>query len=207
MTSPYDPRPDEKKYAVPVAYIGGGGEDVELYDIGTVTENGQYPVPQGYDGYDGFEVDVPIPVPALGTKSISANGSYSAEDDQLDGYSSVSVDVEPTLGTKTITANGTYSADDDQLEGYSEIIVSVSPEPRIYPINMYADDNPGIPISEMMINGEGDSSKIKLDPWYAYEPEATDLPDTVTKVFIYVPPAPSPDPEPDPDPGHLIPVG
>lgn len=45
----------------------------------------------------------------LGTKSITANGTYNASSDDLDGYSSVTVNVSggtPT-GTKSITANGT----------------------------------------------------------------------------------------------------
>lgn len=45
----------------------------------------------------------------LGTKSITANGTYNASSDDLDGYSSVTVNVpgDSPTGTKSITANGT----------------------------------------------------------------------------------------------------
>ena len=68
-----------------------------------------------------------IPSGVLGTKSITANGTYAASSDSLDGYSSVTVDVpSAALGTKTITANGTYSASADSLDGYSSVTVNVS---------------------------------------------------------------------------------
>jgi hypothetical protein len=66
-----------------------------------------------------------IPTATLGTKNITANGSYQASADQLDGYSQVVVNVEPNVGSKTATANGTYSASDDQLDGYDEFTVSI----------------------------------------------------------------------------------
>lgn len=62
----------------------------------------------------------------VGTKSITSNGTYDAEDDSLDGYSSVTVNVSPNVGTKSITDNGTYYASSDSLDGYSAVTVSVS---------------------------------------------------------------------------------
>lgn len=65
----------------------------------------------------------------LGTKSITANGTYSASDDDLDGYSEVTVNVSggaSTLVPKTITANGTYDPTDDNADGYSSVTVNVS---------------------------------------------------------------------------------
>ena len=59
----------------------------------------------------------------LGTKNISANGTYKASDDSLDGYSKVTVDVPASAvdsGTKTISANGTYD-----VTGYASASVSV----------------------------------------------------------------------------------
>ena len=38
----------------------------------------------------------PAPEPTLITKTIAANGTYSAEDDNADGYSAVTVNVQPT---------------------------------------------------------------------------------------------------------------
>lgn len=53
------------------------------------------------DGLLDFANDIaniPIPTPSLTTKSINTNGTYNASSDNVDGYSSVSVNVPaPTL--------------------------------------------------------------------------------------------------------------
>ena len=64
--------------------------------------------------------------PTLAEKNITANGTYNASADNVDGYSKVNVDVEPTLTTKNITQNGTYNASDDNVDGYSQVNVNVS---------------------------------------------------------------------------------
>ena len=64
----------------------------------------------------------------LGEKTITENGTYLPSDDEVDGYSEVTVNVpEKELSTKTITENGTYSAEDDDVDGYSEVTVNVEP--------------------------------------------------------------------------------
>ena len=61
------------------------------------------------------------------TKTITINGTYDADDDSADGFSSVTVNVpSANLTTKTITTNGTYRASTDNVDGYSEITVNVS---------------------------------------------------------------------------------
>lgn len=127
-SSRYDPRQDNKKYSTPVKVVGGGGKKVKLYDIGTVDANGQYPIPSGYDGYKGFNVAVPIPEPDLGTKAITTNGTYSAEDDQLDGYSQVSVNVQQEKNTHPmqIDSNGLYDARSFGWDGFSYVEVNCS---------------------------------------------------------------------------------
>ena len=65
------------------------------------------------------------------TKSVTQNGTYSATDDQADGYFEVSVDVQPSLDTKTITTNGTYPASSDNLDGYSSVTVNVPDIPAV----------------------------------------------------------------------------
>nr|WP_316624558.1 leucine-rich repeat domain-containing protein [uncultured Ruminococcus sp.] len=42
------------------------------------------------------------PTPTLITKQITANGTYSAEDDNADGYSEVTVDVQPLFNTQSV---------------------------------------------------------------------------------------------------------
>ena len=62
----------------------------------------------------------------LVTKTITTNGTYDAEDDSADGFSSVTVNVpSANLTTKTIITNGTYDADDDNADGYSSVTVNV----------------------------------------------------------------------------------
>lgn len=64
----------------------------------------------------------------LGQKTITANGTYSAIDDEYNGYSQVVVNVSQdsaTLTTKTITNNGTYNASSDDADGYSQVTVTV----------------------------------------------------------------------------------
>lgn len=65
----------------------------------------------------------------VGTKTISSNGTYDPADDNLDLYSSVTVNVPSggsTLTTKTITTNGTYNASSDNADGYSSVTVNVA---------------------------------------------------------------------------------
>lgn len=63
----------------------------------------------------------------LGNKTITANGTYRAEDDDLDGYSTVVVNVaSAVLVSKSITENGTYDPQDDNADGYSSVTVNVS---------------------------------------------------------------------------------
>ena len=83
--------------------------------------------------YDGntlirtFTVDTAGSVADTGAKSITQNGTYSASDDNLDGYSEVTVDVSSSsvLGAKSITQNGTYDPALDNLDGYSSVTVNL----------------------------------------------------------------------------------
>ena len=59
----------------------------------------------------------------LGTKTITANDTYDASDDDLDGYSQVTVNVPASAvdtGTKSINTNGTHD-----VTGYASASVSV----------------------------------------------------------------------------------
>lgn len=79
----------------------------------------------------------------LGQKTITVNGTYDAEDDGLDGYDQVTVNVPvPTLGTKSITENGTYSAASDNLGGYSSVTVNVEASGDITPDDIATKSKP-----------------------------------------------------------------
>lgn len=86
--------------------ISAGGQAVIEYKLKAVVTNG------------GGVVD---------SKTITVNGTYDAEDDDLDGYSTVVVNVpSAVLVSKSITENGTYDPQDDNADGYSSVTVNVS---------------------------------------------------------------------------------
>lgn len=77
----------------------------------------------------------------LGTKTITTNGTYDAEDDDLDGYSSVTVNVPtpaPNLQTKSVSYTPTTSAQSAQVtadsgyDGLQQVNVSVGAIPSEY---------------------------------------------------------------------------
>ena len=85
-----------------------------------VTENGEYTAESG-KAYTPVIVQIP-----LGNKTVSANGTYTATDDNLQGYSEVTVEVpDPPVGNKSISTNGTYNASSDKLYGYDKVTVDV----------------------------------------------------------------------------------
>ena len=84
---------------IPDEYIIPSGS-IEL------TENGTY------DVTDKASANVDVPIPTLGTKTITQNGIYKASDDDLGGYSKVEVDVQAVSenNAKVITedSRGSY---------------------------------------------------------------------------------------------------
>ena len=81
-----------------------GGEVINNQDI-TITSNGEYSAGEGYTGIGTATVALP-----LGTKTITANDTYLASSDNLEGFTSVTVNVpNPSTGTLNITENGTYN--------------------------------------------------------------------------------------------------
>lgn len=86
-----------------------------------ITENGTHDV----TNYASASVNVQ---PDLGTKSITENGTYNASSDDLDGYSSVTVNVQGGGGViqpLSVTQNGTYTPPSG-VDGYAPVNVSVS---------------------------------------------------------------------------------
>lgn len=97
-----------------------GTKEVTYNNNGTHTED--------VTDYTDISVEVDVPVSGdLGTKTITVNGTYTALDDGLDGYSEVGVNVpqNATLGIKSVTANGNYYAVTDGYDGYSRVDVAV----------------------------------------------------------------------------------
>lgn len=67
----------------------------------------------------------------LGTKTITENNTYNASSDNLDGYSSVTVNVpNPSTGTKqiSISSNGTTT---ENVTDYASAEISVSVSPNV----------------------------------------------------------------------------
>ena len=96
--------------------ISGGGitptgtKQISITSNGTTTED--------VTNYASAEITVTVPTgggSTLGTKSITANGTYNASSDSLDGYSSVTVNVQGGGGSDqcvlldTFTLNGENS--------------------------------------------------------------------------------------------------
>lgn len=80
----------------------------------TFTKNGSYAVPTNYDGYG--QVTVAVPDATLITKTITENGTYSAEDNNADGYSEVTVNVPQTKLKQLIEGTITDITDEDLSE-------------------------------------------------------------------------------------------
>lgn len=89
----------------------------------SITENGTYNV----TNYASAEVEIPSQEPNLITKEITANGSYSANDEGVDGYSNITVNVASSGGgsgsqklsqlvNRTIT-----SVSEEDLDGITSI--------------------------------------------------------------------------------------
>lgn len=59
----------------------------------SVTENGEYRVPEGVDGFNPITVDVPSVLPVIESKTITENGIYNAPAG-IDGFNPVVVNVQ-----------------------------------------------------------------------------------------------------------------
>lgn len=88
--------------------------------------------------FNGENVGIAIPsgMLTLITKEITENGTYNASDESVDGYSSVTVNVEPVLQEKTATENGDVTPDAG-YDGLSKVVVNVASTGGLDKLNWY----------------------------------------------------------------------
>lgn len=109
--------------------VQGGGKEPVLETL-NVKDNGTYRPKTGVDGFDIVEVNIPKEIHNVTSKSITANGVYNS--DGNDVWNEVSVNVpqktfNKTSLTKEYTANGQYSiATPDGYDGISDVSVTVN---------------------------------------------------------------------------------
>ena len=109
--------------------VQGGGKEPVLETL-NVKDNGTYRPNTGVDGFDIVEVNIPKERHNVVSKSITANGVYNS--DGNDVWNEVSVNVpqktfNKTSLTKEYTANGQYSiATPDGYDGISDVNLTVN---------------------------------------------------------------------------------
>ena len=110
---------------------GGGGCKLEPRRAASIRKNGiyKYDPAEGYDGFEGMDVDVDVPQSTLQenkTVDVTANGSYGITPDQgydamKKGTVNVNVPIKRVEASKTVTytENGDYTL--SPSEGYDGI--------------------------------------------------------------------------------------
>lgn len=145
------------------------------YGTKTIQHNGTYqvdPSTELVDAYDEVVVNVP-----LGSKSITENGTYTPQASEgVDGYNSVTVNVQPPLQDKTIREDGTYTAD----QGYYGLgtvtvdtgIKCVEITEAAYNALPQKDQNTYYGITDSVPTGEAVTDTITTNGTYQYAPGA-----------------------------------
>lgn len=122
------------------------------------TENGDIDLPEGYDGFSSVDVKVPGGdgsggsgtggrsgelgnggEPNVGPTTINENGEYNARNYQLDGFSSVSVNVkkfelpdDKTYTVRFVNHDGTLLWERKEVAPGSNVFYEGSPNPPVY---------------------------------------------------------------------------
>ena len=104
-----------------------GGKEPVLETL-NVKDNGTYRPNAGVDGFDIVEVNIPKEIHNVTSKSITANGTYNSEGNDV--WNEVSVNVpsrEPVLFGLSVIDNGIYTPERG-VDGYDRVEVNVPKE-------------------------------------------------------------------------------
>ena len=107
--------------------VQGGGKEPVLETL-NVKDNGTYRPNTGVDGFDIVEVNIPKEIHNVTSKSITENGVYNSEGNDV--WNEVSVNVpsrEPVLFSLSVIDNGTYTPERG-IDGYNSVDVNVPKE-------------------------------------------------------------------------------
>ena len=107
--------------------VQGGGKEPVLETL-NVKDNGTYRPNTGVDGFDIVEVNIQKERHNVTSKSITENGTYNSEGDDV--WNEVSVNVpsrEPVLFGLSVIDNGTYTPESG-VDGYNSVEVNVPKE-------------------------------------------------------------------------------
>ena len=107
--------------------VQGGGKEPVLETL-NVKDNGTYIPNTGVDGFDIVEVNIPKERHNVTSKSITSNGVYNSEGDDV--WNEVSVNVPervPVLDSLNVTDNGTYTPEIG-VDGFNSVSVNVPKE-------------------------------------------------------------------------------
>ena len=107
--------------------VQGGGKEPVLETL-NVKDNGTYRPKTGVDGFDIVEVNIPKERHNVTSKSITSNGVYNSEGDDV--WNEVSVNVpsrEPVLFSLSVIDNGTYTPESG-VDGFDSVEVNVPKE-------------------------------------------------------------------------------
>ena len=107
--------------------VQGGGKEPVLETL-NVKDNGTYRPNTGVDGFDIVEVNIPKERHNVTSKSITENGVYNSDGDDV--WNEVTVNVperQPVLDSLSVTDNGTYTPESG-VDGYNSVEVNVPKE-------------------------------------------------------------------------------
>ena len=107
--------------------VQGGGKEPVLETL-NVKDNGTYRPNKGVDGFDIVEVNINKEIHNVTSKSITENGTYNSEGDDV--WNEVSVNVperQPVLESLSVTDNGTYRPKTG-VDGFDSVSVNVPKE-------------------------------------------------------------------------------